>query len=86
MKRVAATFVSGNDWTGLYVDGVLRVQSHDLSISELAHVMKGELFTLRARFLNEAGVDIVEERGVLPTQLSDIPEEHFWIYAEPWPD
>lgn len=64
------TLVEGSDWTGLYKDGELICEDHDVSLETFAH---------------HAGIPIdyiwadkcLEIRGRCPKDLSDVyPDDH----------
>ncbi len=58
------TFVEGDDWRGIYVDGTLVHQGHDYPVDVLADIIGGKVA--------EADLDWLDSRGNLPAQLVDV--------------
>ena len=59
----------GDDWEGLYVDGELATEGHQLIIEDLADVLGIEIED------KYANIDWLEERGSLPNKLEDVKFE-----------
>jgi len=67
MSRVV--YVSGDDWVGLYVDGVLFAEGHSLHPRDVAAACGVELEQL------SCDCDWLYEAGSLPDGLSDVKLE-----------
>jgi hypothetical protein len=65
------TFVDGDDWEGLYVDGQLVTQGHTVSLKEAAEVfMQAQpVSAFDTRF---ADTQWLSEVGQLPDKLRDV--------------
>jgi hypothetical protein len=61
--------VSGDDWEGLYVDGVLVYESHTLTVGRVLRGI-GVEFTYVA-----PDPQWLEERGSLPDRLDDVKRD-----------
>lgn len=75
MSEIRITFVDAGDWIGLYVDGDLKAQGHDIPEHEVARIL-----------VNSIPIDnaVVEERwdwdpdgngGQLPQNIGDVSWE-----------
>jgi hypothetical protein len=62
-------YVNGDDWVGLYVDGVLKKQGHSLDVRDIIEALNLEYETLfpDAEWLFEV--------GYLPESIDDVVEE-----------
>ena len=60
------TFVSGDDWQGLYIDGELKREGHSLAARDVL-----ELLGVRCDYVT-ADQQWLEESGDLPRRLSDV--------------
>lgn len=59
-------FVTADDWEGLYIDGQLVTEGHEVRRSELLRILG-----IPHKELN-ADADWLAERGCFPTQLLDV--------------
>jgi hypothetical protein len=60
------TYVVGNDWEGLYVDGEIVNQGHTLRLQDLAEALKIDLHTV------EPDDEWLGKVGHLPQKLSKV--------------
>ena len=60
--------VVGEDWEGLYVDGVLYVQGHSIDARDIAGAANLKFETTHA---TEAGSDYLADNGYLPETLEE---------------
>lgn len=65
--------VTGDDWTGIYIDGRLRAQGHSIPFSELMEALE-EYTTHKINFWEELEADIewLEGEGYLPDTLAEV--------------
>ncbi len=69
-KRPTLTLVSnGDDWEGLYIDGVLVNEGHTITLGDLA-----EAFDCRLTRVDVLSDWLGGEVGRLPDKLTDIPK------------
>lgn len=77
MKEVCVTIVGaeGGDWTGLFVNGKLEYEGHNIYetnwvelINKYKHFKEVETFTVTDDYL---------DRGNFPDKFKDIPENEF---------
>ncbi|RNB59389.1 hypothetical protein EDM57_04400 [Brevibacillus gelatini] len=70
--------VKGDDWEGLFNNGLLIDESHEILKSELVRYMQ-EYNTLDVEFLwlNNDGIEWLHDVGSLPLKFDEIPEEYF---------
>ena len=61
--------VDGDDWIGLYVDGVLTDEGHDVTIQELCWRVKDEPFTISYETCDP---DWICEVGNFPHKIEDV--------------
>lgn len=63
--------VDGDDWSGIYVDGVLLTEGHSFQAGEVlqAAMNHGPVDSIETRYADAAWL---EDRGRLPTKLSDV--------------
>lgn len=68
-----ATYAVGDDWEGLYVDGVLQLEGHSLRIEEVANLLISRTFT---KFVQRS-VDLgwLETEGSLPADMDNVEWE-----------
>ncbi|EGL19835.1 MULTISPECIES: hypothetical protein [unclassified Paenibacillus] len=71
------TLISADDWEGLYYDGMLIFEEHELQKEELVKFMRS-VGTLNVDFksLNYLGLRWIREVGSLPGDISEIPNEY----------
>lgn len=71
MTDAIVVLVSGDDWEGMYLDGVLACEGHRLSARECLEALAGKTIAS----VTPLGVDQrwLEARGDLPRLLKDIP-------------
>jgi hypothetical protein len=67
-KQPDVTFVDGDDWDGIYVDGNLKVENHCLDIGELC-----EATGIKVNII-APDEDWLAENGSLPELLKDVKE------------
>ncbi len=63
--------VSGGDWQGLYIDGVLKVQNHSLYACDVLDALEG---ILKVQYI-EADEDWMAKVGQLPDKLKDVKKQ-----------
>lgn len=63
--------VSGDDWEGIYVDGKIHVQGHQVRLEDFARIFGIELKH------KGVGSGWLYDEGHLPYNLEDIPEDQF---------
>ena len=65
------TFVDGDDWCGLYLDGGLIHQGHELSVRKMFYyaTLHGPIESFEAL---DVDTEWLEEIGQLPDNLSDV--------------
>jgi hypothetical protein len=66
----ALVFVTGDDWEGIYVEGLLIKQGH--SITVLDALMVGADNPSLKRVQKEANIDWLNDVGELPEQIRDV--------------
>lgn len=71
MKAVQITFVLGDDWEGVYLNGKLKHQGHSISAMELANTLVnyGRVMSVQ---VTEPDEEWLQEQGRLPDKLSDV--------------
>jgi hypothetical protein len=68
------TLIIGDDWEGIYHDGLLIYEGHEVQRRELVNLMKShETFNVEFKALNDMGIDWLHEEGSLPEYISGIP-------------
>ena len=72
-------YVVVDDWQGLYINGDLKIEGHEISMYQAIHIVaKYCLDTNKVRiekiYLNQ---EWVEDNGNLPNKFSEIPQEMF---------
>ena len=60
------TFALGNDWTGMYVDGVLVTEGHSIPYWDIVKALGFEYKSVTA------DEEYLEEYGCMPDDLKDI--------------
>ena len=70
--------VKGEDWEGLYLDGELDYEGHEVQITNL--IPHTPIREIRILHLNEYGCDSLEDFGCLPNSLREIPRDWFYEY------
>lgn len=66
MSRPQITFVYGDDWEGLYVNGRLEAQGHAVSRREILSALGYSFEEV------EADLEWLHDEGELPPRLSDV--------------
>lgn len=61
------TFVEGDDWRGIYVDGKLYHEGHSIPRSTIAELIGADMIY--------ADLDWLSEQGRLPQSLDDVVSE-----------
>ena len=61
--------VSGDDWEGLYINGNLVTEGHQITNEELLEILGVDFNT------SLADIDWLEERGSFPEKLTDVKFE-----------
>lgn len=65
--------VNGDDWEGLYINGVLVTEGHSISNRELAEAIIERLPRLNISYeCKEADIDWLHDRGSLPEKLEKV--------------
>jgi hypothetical protein len=69
---------NGDDWEGIYVDGILQMEDHTLTAGDIIRILgiKAERKEVSSEWLGG-------EVGSLPERLSDIPEAVYDLNYEP---
>lgn len=60
------TFVDGDDWKGLYIDGKLFMEGHELTIYDVL-----DAIDVKYKYI-EPDLDWLAHNGSLPEKLSDV--------------
>lgn len=71
-NAIKVVFADGDDWQGLYIDGVLRIENHRLDVVDLLHVVK---LYVKGPFdveCKEVCCDWIEDRGSFPRNISEV--------------
>jgi len=70
------TFINGDDWEGVFINGVLKYEGHNISIWKFAEIAQ-EYNTLNFEFLliNEDGLEWLSDVGSFPTKFTEIPRQ-----------
>jgi hypothetical protein len=69
---VDLVIVIGNDWQGLYRNGVLFNEDHRISITAVLDALGGKEHTRSYIYLNHAQEDLIDALGELPEDLEDL--------------
>jgi hypothetical protein len=69
MARAKFVFVEGDDWVGLYIDGELAYEGHNMSPAHLAEFLDADFERIWA------DDSWLYEVGHLPKNLEDVKEE-----------
>jgi hypothetical protein len=64
------TYVYSDDWEGLYVDGFLAAEDHNLSMEQVLSALGLEYLVI------EADVEWMEEEGTLPDRVEEVRGEY----------
>jgi hypothetical protein len=68
--------LSADDWEGLFIDGELIDEGHEIRRTELVKAMKTySTFDVKFEYFSIEGQEWLEERGSFPMNFCDIPEE-----------
>ena len=70
--------ISSDDWEGLYVNGKLEDEAHEIRIRDIAE--HTPISSVKEFCLNDYGDEEVRDFGSLPCELSDIPSD--WFYED----
>jgi hypothetical protein len=66
------TLAEGDDWEGLYIDGICYEQNHTLSASDVLSTLKDFGISVDIKSVDE---EWMEEEGYLPEYLKDVKWE-----------
>ena len=69
------TFTWGDDWDGLYIDGVLAAQGHSIDALFLAEILLYRGVVVNQVFTYNVDQEWLEDVLEFPKQLEDIPQE-----------
>lgn len=73
------THVSADDWEGVYVDGELVKEGHEVSLKEFTELLKEHnTHDVVFIFFNDYGCEGVAETGSLPENFNDIPPQFYY--------
>lgn len=67
-------YVRGDDWEGLYVNGIIHYQNHSLRVGHVIQIIK-ECDTIEVVYEYDVESHWMEEMGYLPEFFSDIPKD-----------
>lgn len=66
--------ISADDWEGLYYDGMLVFEGHELQKKELVNFMNvAKTINVEFKSFNYLGLDWIHDRGSLPDCITEIP-------------
>ncbi|MBW3113530.1 hypothetical protein KYJ26_16875 [Bacillus sp. MCCB 382] len=69
--------VSGDDWEGIYVDGGLEYEDHEVYQYLPDVICDYKTFeSCEEKHLNSEGIEWLELHGRLPQKLSEVPAEY----------
>lgn len=73
MSSIDVTFARGDDWEGLYVDGVLQQEGHSIPAHDILEWIKdfGEV-TISEYESREVNLSWLDDRGSLPHYLTEV--------------
>lgn len=63
-------FAQGDDWMGIYIDGVLQMEGHSISPLEAVQFAVG--YGVRHAKSLEVDLDWLHDRGDLPAEFDDV--------------
>ncbi len=66
---VKISIVYGDDWVGLYIDGKLAYDNHQINAEDLLDVLKIDYESF------SCDLEWLEERGCLPDDLDEVKKE-----------
>ncbi len=69
--------IVADDWEGLYADGKLVYEDHDVSMKVFADTLKTYGTDCEFLFFNDEGIDWIESVGSLPAKFQDIPVNYY---------
>lgn len=72
--------VTGDDWSGMYIDGSLYAEGHEISKHDFFDAIN-EFKTFEwatSESLNKTGNNWLENIGRFPAKITDIPKECFY--------
>lgn len=69
------TFVNGDDWQGLYLNGILMYEGHSIPSYAYGDIINETVGGIQEYIALEVDYDWMTHNGVLPGYLSDIPDE-----------
>ena len=67
--------VDSDDWQGMYVNGVLKEEGHELRIDDISKYTP--ISEIKEFCLSYYGTEELEDFGSLPNKLSEIPSDWF---------
>ena len=67
--------IYGDDWHGMYVNGVLKEERHELRIDDISKYTP--ISKIKEFGLNYYGIEELEDFARLPNKLSEIPSDWF---------
>ncbi|MBM7598232.1 hypothetical protein JOC34_000589 [Virgibacillus halotolerans] len=68
------TVVTGDDWSGVYIDGLLDREGHSIDCSDMLEIIDSyKCFKNVADY--EIDLEYLEDLGSLPYKFEDIPKE-----------
>jgi hypothetical protein len=73
-EREQIVYVRGDDWEGVYVNGILKVEGHDTH-NELRDIILGMAGDVVDFKMMDADLDWLEEVGNLPKSIDDVVED-----------
>lgn len=69
---VELVIVIGDDWQGLYKNGVLFNEDHRISITAVLDALGGKEHSRSYIYLNDAQKDLLNDLGGLPEELDEL--------------
>jgi hypothetical protein len=72
------TIICSDDWEGLYHDGKLIDEDHEIKRGTVIKYMREyETLNVEIIYLNYEGMDWLEEKGNLPEYITEIPMNYY---------